>query len=1390
MSFYEPALGIPFDSFERYSMTAGILRALLGDDSAPAILDVGGSSGALKHFVPGAHVVVADPKEPPPHAFRETVPFRADRYVRALGGQLPFGDASFDIVTAHDTLEHVPPAGRESFLEDVLRIADRFVILNGPIWTPETEAAERRLGVFWERALEWDDHALLEHLENGLPREEVIVEVLERSGKPFIRIPNGNLMVWLATFALKYYVGSLPNSYEIHELLDRTFNGLVAKHDLAEPTYRVAHVVAKRGEDREALEHLEGSRESWFRGPSIGEGIDGLEPLLSGLEAHAVHVRRLIRGFENGLEASRTEAGSWRKTAAKMEGDLRAAGLWAEELQDLISDREAEIRWLQANLDEARTGLEETRAALAEIRGSAGYRIGQGLVRRANRFLPSRDRGPGGWLRRRVHRSLERRARTAPVEASPEPSIEPGTDRSSDDARYRDWIQRVEPGVRELEEQRASAENLPSRPLLSVVVPVWNPDPDGFREMLESVRDQTYPYWELCVADGRSHGNIRAILKEFADVDDRIRAVFLDENEGISGNTNAALDLAGGDFVAFVDQTDVLAPFALFEVAKAVNADPSVDVLHSDFDLLSEDGERRFNPFFTPEWSPHLLLSSNYMAHLLVIRRERVEEVGRLSSDYDGAQDWDLLFRVTERTDRIRRIPAILYHWRADAGSAALSLEAKPEAERRQRAAVQHHLDRTGADATVVRGEDGHLRLAWGSERRPTVSVIIPTRHNRDLLRRCLAGIARSDYPGVDVIVIESAERTREREAWYEGLREQRDLRVLWWESDFNYSAVNNLGAREATGEILVFLNDDTEPLDPGWLDEIVGWLGSDGVGVVGAQLEDADGRIQHGGVVIGMRGFAEHLFRGMRPGEWSLLGSTRWYRDVSAVTGACLAIRRDRLQALGGWNERFVLNGSDIELCLRAGGEGDRVVVSPFVRVLHDEGVTRGRDLPEADFSESFWHYQQHLFNGDPYFNPGLSYEDPVPALAMGPRKTFDVVSGAVGRPLGPRGEAKADPEVAMLAEACRISPADRTALRDVHASITGFVDVGTINWYIPDYENPFYGGIHTIFRFADHYLRAHGVKSRFVIVGTGPETFLRSGLENAFPQLGDAEILFAHEAEEEGGIPPADASIASLWTTAYPMMRARDAGRRFYLVQDFEPMFYPAGGLYALAEETYRFGLYGICNTPSLSEIYESYGNRAVTFMPQVDAGLFHADRPPRKPDDPLTVFLYGRPGHPRNCYELAIGALGRLKRSLGDRVRIVAAGAWGGGSPEDAWIEQLGLLRYEDTAELYRRCDAGLVLSVSKHPTYIPLQLMASGALVVANRNPANGWLLRDEENCLLAEASVDALAAALERGLTEDDLRDRLTGQALSDVRAGHSDWEPEMDKVFRFLCDPR
>ena len=942
---------------------------------------------------------------------------------------------------------------------------------------------------------------------------------------------------------------------------------------------------------------------------------------------------------------------------------------------------------------------------------------------------------------------------------------------------YDAWLRRHEADPADLAAQRDHAASAVNPAKVQVVV---LPGRQSLHRTLLSLTGQTWSHWTAVVC--RSAADTGE-----SSSDPRITAATGGSAYHLA---NDAVVGTESDFVVFVRAGDRLAPDCLYRVVLAAHQDPLVDLVGWDDDVI-DVAERRSEPRFRPGWSPDTLLSANYLGRAFAIRRRRFLVAGGLRQDFGEAAIWDLLLRAELDAERVAHVPRLL----TSVGDRRTAVTAQSVR------AVAEHLERVGWPATAeatpqAAGDTVRLRWFLGEEA-PHVTVIIPTRHNRKMLSVCLPSLAMTNYPGFDVVIVDNGGRSAENEQWYERHKHGLDLSVQWWDEPFNYSKVNNAAVKQARGEVLVFLNDDTELVDPLWMTELAGWVTRPDVGVVGLQLLDGQGAIQHGGVVLGMNGFADHLFQGLRPGGDSLLGPTTWYRDTLAVTGACLAIRRELFEAIGGFDERFTLCGSDVVLGLSTVIRRYRNICSPTTPVRHLESATRGNSkIPRMDFFASYWRYSPWLFGGDPYYSPNLSLGSTRPALRSDREPTpGQRIAGPLGRSFDAYRQSNDAAESRMLAEACRALPVDTEATRELHRQHAAAFDVETVNWFIPGIDSPYYGGINTALRIADKIAREHGVRNRYVVYGgdESQELFIRSGLAAAFPALADSEIVFygLQDRASLEAVPAADVSIATLWTTAYSVAHFPHTRRKFYLIQDFEPMFYPAGTQYALAEETYRLGLYGLCNTANLLRIYAGdYAGRGMSFTPAVDQSVFHANgRPYRPPDSPATVFIYARPGHWRNCWELAAPALEELKARLGDGVRIVAAGAWAPGAGAEDAVTRLGLLDYRATGELYRRCDVGVALTLSKHPSYLPLELMACGVPVVAFDNPWGHWILRDGENSLLAKRTVDGLVDRLEKLCTEPALRERLSRQALADIAAGHSDWDKALAGIYPYLCNP-
>ncbi|MFC2025808.1 glycosyltransferase [Chloroflexota bacterium] len=555
----------------------------------------------------------------------------------------------------------------------------------------------------------------------------------------------------------------------------------------------------------------------------------------------------------------------------------------------------------------------------------------------------------------------------------------------SDSFLYATWMKNHEPGRFELSRQRKICQEFSKQPLISIITPVYNPAPDVLRDTIQSVMAQTYPIWELCLADGKSDiPGVRQVLKDYAERDARINVEYLSENLGISGNSNAALKIAQGEFVALLDHDDLLAPDMLYNIVSKLESNPDVDVIYFDEDKISAKKKTRNSPWFKPSvWSPDLLLSTNYLMHA-VIRRSLINDVGSFNPSMDGAQDWDLALRITEKTQKLVHIPRVLYHWRQVPGSAASDAFAKPWALEVQQRCIQAHLDRLGsARARVDYPDTGHIRVHWPVSG-DKVSIIIPTKDKVDILKTCLNSIfEQTTYPNYEILLIDNQSTEEETQKYYESLSTHPNLKIIHYDKQFNYQKMNNMGVQHASGNVFIFLNNDTEIIEPDWLEELVGWAERLKVGVVGTKLLRPDGKIQHAGIIIGLGGHGSHVFEGGEEGTYGPFGSSEWYRDYQAVTGACMAVRREVFESLGGFDEAYQVGYGDIDLCLRAYDAGFRIFYTPYARVIHHEGATRRLSQPPSDVLRASVRMYEHIKAGDPFFNPNLSNRYRLPKIA-----------------------------------------------------------------------------------------------------------------------------------------------------------------------------------------------------------------------------------------------------------------------------------------------------------------------------------------------------------------------------------------------------------------------
>jgi glycosyltransferase involved in cell wall biosynthesis len=552
----------------------------------------------------------------------------------------------------------------------------------------------------------------------------------------------------------------------------------------------------------------------------------------------------------------------------------------------------------------------------------------------------------------------------------------------SRDSCYQNWLNRHYPRIADFQRMAESSKVLRDRPLISVVMPVFNPPESYLRAAVESVREQVYPDWELCIADDAStKPYVRSLLQEYAEKDDRIKVVYRPENGHISRASNSALELATGEFIALLDHDDLLTPDALYEVALCLNLHPEADMIYSDEDKVDEQNFLR-EPFFKPDWCPDSFLSRMYTCHLGVYRRQIVEEIGGFRIGYEGSQDYDLALRFTETTKNIFHIPKVLYHWRHHSDSTASKLSNKSYATSAAMRALSEALERRGDQGKVLPTKGGHHLIRYEIREKKLVSVIIPTRDLGNVLDTCLRSIfTKTQYPNYEVLLIDNGSREPRTleviQSWLE--QEPQRFRCEPLDIPFNYSTINNYAVKKAKGDYLLFLNNDTEVITPDWIDAMVEQAQRPSIGAVGALLLYDDNTIQHAGVIC-VGGVAGHGHRFFDAEDFGYFCQVPTINNYAAVTAACMMCRREAFEAVGGFEEDLAVAFNDIDFCFKLLEAGYRNIYLPHVRLYHYESKSRGYETtPEKikRFEQEILYMKQKwssLIEQDPHYSPHLT--------------------------------------------------------------------------------------------------------------------------------------------------------------------------------------------------------------------------------------------------------------------------------------------------------------------------------------------------------------------------------------------------------------------------------
>ena len=546
---------------------------------------------------------------------------------------------------------------------------------------------------------------------------------------------------------------------------------------------------------------------------------------------------------------------------------------------------------------------------------------------------------------------------------------------------YEAWFARHKADKRVLRRQKHAS--FAQKPLISIVIPLYCTPLPYLKELIESVRRQSYENWQLCLADGSPDDKAKEFLEKHYGREKRIVYQKLKENGGISANTNAAAELAKGEYLMFCDHDDTLEPDALYEIVKAIN-DTDADVVYTDEDKVSMDGQHYFDPNFKPDFNLFRLRENNYICHIFVVRKSLTDETGMLRSEFDGAQDFDFILRCCEKAKKITHIPKVLYHWRCHMDSTAADPSSKAYAYEAGRKAIREHYQRMGIDAKVDMTErPGWYRSHIKVQGNPMVSIIIPNKDHTDDLELCLYSMSRkSTYRNYEVLIVENNSEKEETFEYYKKLPERYPkVRVLTWEKEFNYSAINNFAAKKAQGEYLLFLNNDVEILTPDWIEEMLQNCQQENVAAVGAKLYYPDDTIQHAGVVLGLGGIAGHIMCRASREDPGYFGRMISVQEISAVTAACMMVKKSEFDSVKGFDETFQVAFNDIDLCMKFRAAGKKIVFTPYAELYHYESKSRGlEDTPEKQFrfDKEVKRFQekwaQQLEMGDPYYSPNLS--------------------------------------------------------------------------------------------------------------------------------------------------------------------------------------------------------------------------------------------------------------------------------------------------------------------------------------------------------------------------------------------------------------------------------
>lgn len=900
----------------------------------------------------------------------------------------------------------------------------------------------------------------------------------------------------------------------------------------------------------------------------------------------------------------------------------------------------------------------------------------------------------------------------------------------------------------------------------SIVMPVYNVEIKWLDKAIESITRQNYQNWELCIADDCSTmPEVREYLSKLTD--ERIKITYLEKNGGISVASNEAAKLATGDYILLMDNDDEITYDALYEFLRAAK-DKNADVIYSDQEIIDENGVER-DPLYKPDWSPELFLSQMYLGHLVGFKRSLFESVGGFRSEFNGSQDYDLLLRITEQSKVIEHVPKILYKWRAIPTSTATNPGSKPYAQTAGLNAIQEHLDRTLGKGKATAEETPDLfvyDVRYKLDEMPLASVIIPTKDHVDLLAKLIDSIAEKNvYENYEIIILNNNSEEKVTFDYFEEVQKKYPkVRVEEAAFPFNWSALNNFGIEKANGEVYIFMNNDMEIISEDWMLRLVEKAMQPEIGVVGGLLLYEDNTIQHAGVVIGINGYADHVYKAYNPVHYgSPFISPMVTRNVSAVTGALMAISKNTIEKIGGFDDDFIICGSDVEICIRAFYRGLRNVYDPHVKLYHYESKSRDSYIPEIDFRLSEFAYKNFNDEGDPYYNINLDYSTPSPTVAEVRRfnlresDSMKYINKKVGNEF-------------MREEELQIPEILKYTFRKTDFSQK------RINLLVPSInEEHVFGGISTALKFFDELVEKSGCASRIILTDAFPNRQALKKFGNKYRcVISDKEckdphqiVPYCHRYEKTLPVSENDVFMFTGWWTAYCTQEAYVEFEKNYgikpntyinFIQDYEPGFYPWSTRYLLADSTYRNEnkQIAIFNSNLLYEFFKKNDYsfyKEFAFDPVLNTGLKNVlvENVGKTIEKKKKIMVYGRPTVERNAFTLVVSALRKFVDKMDDVEgwEFVSAGEYhdkvvlGKGKN----LESVGKMTITQYAEMMMETYAGISLMSSPHPSYPPLEMSEFGVKVITNTYANKDLSVFNDNIISVSNVSPDNIAEQL-------------------------------------------